>query len=42
MSVRTSGAANQNIGILAQQEKPTAMYPFIALAGYNILDFKML
>lgn len=41
-SVRISGAANQNIGSLGQQEKPTAMYPFTILAGYNILDFKML
>lgn len=41
-SIRISGAANQNIGSLLQQEKPTAVYQFIALACYNILGLKRL
>lgn len=41
-SVRLSGVANPNIGSLMQQEKPTVMRQFTAVAGYNALDFKML
>lgn len=41
-NVRLSGVANPNIGSVMQQEKPTVMCQFTAVAGYNALDFKML
>lgn len=40
-SVISSGVTNQNIGALAEQEKLTAWYLFIAPAAYNRSNFKM-